>query len=88
MANETSTKENRPPQSKTHAMMLYPDNPQHMNVLHYLQNQTVYKFIAMRHKSGGKITEEDAELNQEESLNGGCTLEQILLFLTKNKLTK
>lgn len=73
MSNEEMRKQNRPPpQSKTHAIILYPENPQHMNILHYLQTQTVYKFIAMRHKSGGKITEEDEELQQQESMNGGC----------------
>lgn len=72
MSNETEGKQNRPPQSKTHAMILYPENPQHMNILQYLQTQTVYKFIAMRHKSGGKITNEDEEQHQEQSINGGC----------------
>lgn len=72
MSNEAAATQNRPPQSKTHAMILYPENPQHMNILHYLQTQTVYKFIAMRHKSGGNITAEDEELNLEQSINGGC----------------
>lgn len=89
MSNESNSKQNRPPQSKNHAMILYPENPMHMNILHYLQTQTVYKFIAMRHKSGCKITEEDEELNQQESMNGGCKEHiHVMVEVPKKQTTK
>lgn len=45
--------------SKFHAMILYPDNDQHMSIMRYLNNVGHYKWIAMFHEGEIAIPEDE-----------------------------